>query len=152
MSSYCVFPCIDAERHLEFRGVGNDVVSRLNVNIYLLISLVQIQIQYFSKSIKTEKSKLRILRKPAIIEFNFFHLVWKGFYICQKYNVFLLKRNKQAQTIYAFSRRFYPKRLTVHSGYTFFVSMCSLGIEPTTFCAANAMLYHWATGSPDEKK
>ncbi len=23
--------------------------------------------------------------------------------------------------------------------------MCSLGIEPTTFCAANAMLYHWAT-------
>ncbi len=26
--------------------------------------------------------------------------------------------------IYAFSRRFYPKQLTVHSGYTFFVSMC----------------------------
>ncbi len=26
--------------------------------------------------------------------------------------------------IYAFSRRFYPKRITVHSGYTFFVSMC----------------------------
>ncbi len=26
--------------------------------------------------------------------------------------------------------------------------MCSLGIEPTTFCAANAMLYHWATGTP----
>ncbi len=26
--------------------------------------------------------------------------------------------------IYAFSKRFYPKRLTVHSGYTFFVSMC----------------------------
>ncbi len=25
---------------------------------------------------------------------------------------------------------FNPKRLTVHSGYTFFVSMCSLGIEP----------------------
>ncbi len=24
----------------------------------------------------------------------------------------------------------------------FFVSMCSLGIEPTTFCTANAMLYH----------
>ncbi len=35
--------------------------------------------------------------------------------------------------IYAFSRHFYPKRLTVHSGYIFFVSMCSLGIEPTTF-------------------
>ncbi len=23
--------------------------------------------------------------------------------------------------------------------------MCSLGIEPTTFCAADAILYHWAT-------
>ncbi len=50
--------------------------------------------------------------------------------------------------IYAFSRRFYPKRLTVHSGYTFFVNFfCSLGFEPTTFCAANAVLYHWATGT-----
>ncbi len=26
--------------------------------------------------------------------------------------------------IYAFSRRFYPKLLTVHSGYTCFISMC----------------------------
>ncbi len=25
--------------------------------------------------------------------------------------------------------------------------VCSLGIEPTTFCAANAMLYYWATGT-----
>ncbi len=31
--------------------------------------------------------------------------------------------------IYAFSGRFYPKRLTVQSGYTFFCQyMCSLGI------------------------
>ncbi len=50
--------------------------------------------------------------------------------------------------IYAFSRRFYPKRLTVHPGYTLFDHYaCSLGIEPTTFCTANAMLYHWATGT-----
>ncbi len=30
------------------------------------------------------------------------------------------------------------------------VNMCHvgfLGIEPTTFSAANAMLYHWATGT-----
>ncbi len=48
--------------------------------------------------------------------------------------------------IYAFSRRFYPKRLTIHSGYTFFYPyLCSLGIKPTTFCAANTMLYYWAT-------
>ncbi len=26
--------------------------------------------------------------------------------------------------IYAFSRRFYPKQLTVHSGYTFVLSVC----------------------------
>ncbi len=52
-----------------------------------------------------------------------------------------------------FIRRFYPKRLTVHSGYTFFCQyVCSLGIEPTTFCAANAMLYHWATGTGDRNR
>ncbi len=45
--------------------------------------------------------------------------------------------------IYAFSRRFYPKRLTVHLGYTLFYHyVCSLGIDHTTFCAANAILYH----------
>ncbi len=49
--------------------------------------------------------------------------------------------------IYAFSRRFYPKRLTIAFRlYIFFYQyLCSLGIEPTTFCAADAMLYHWAT-------
>ncbi len=30
----------------------------------------------------------------------------------------------------------------VHSGYTFCQYVCSLGIEPITFCAANTMLYH----------
>ncbi len=29
--------------------------------------------------------------------------------------------------------------------YIFYHYVRSLGIEPTTFCAANAMLYHWAT-------
>ncbi len=48
--------------------------------------------------------------------------------------------------VYAFSRRFYPKRLTVYSGYTFFVSMCSLGIEPTTF----ALLTQCSTTEPQE--
>ncbi len=31
--------------------------------------------------------------------------------------------------------------------YIFCQYVCSLGFEPTTFCAANAMLYHWATGT-----
>ncbi len=53
---------------------------------------------------------------------------------------------KQAQT-FTFSRHFYPKQLTVHSGYTFFfVSMCSLGIEPTTF----ALLTQCSTTEPQE--
>ncbi len=50
--------------------------------------------------------------------------------------------------IYAFSRRFYPKRLTVHLGYTFFVSMCSLGIEPTTF----ALLTQCSTTEPQDQR
>ncbi len=39
---------------------------------------------------------------------------------------------------------FIQSDLQLHSGYTFFISIsvCSLGIEPTTFCAADAMLYH----------
>ncbi len=50
--------------------------------------------------------------------------------------------------INAFSRRFNPKRLTEHSGYTFICQyVCSLGIEPTTFYVTNMMLYHWATGT-----
>ncbi len=50
--------------------------------------------------------------------------------------------------IYAFSRRFYPKRLTVHSGWIFFVSMCVFpGNRTHNLCAANAMLYHWAPAS-----
>ncbi len=46
---------------------------------------------------------------------------------------------------FTFSGRFYPKRLTVQIIMVFYPYVCSLGIEPTTFCAANAMLYHWAT-------
>ncbi len=51
--------------------------------------------------------------------------------------------------IYAFSRRFYPKRLTVNSGYTCFCQyMCFLGIEPTTF----ALLTQCSTTEPQEHK
>ncbi len=45
--------------------------------------------------------------------------------------------------IYAFSRRFYPKRLTVHSGYTLFLVHVFPGNWTHNLCAANAMLYHW---------
>ncbi len=43
--------------------------------------------------------------------------------------------------IYAFSRRFYPKRLTAHSGYTFVLSVCVFpGNQTHNLCTANAML------------
>ncbi len=43
--------------------------------------------------------------------------------------------------IYAFSRRFYPKRLTVHSVYTFVLSVCVFpGNRTHNLYAANAML------------
>ncbi len=42
--------------------------------------------------------------------------------------------------IYTFSRRFYPKRLIVHSGYTFVLSVCVFpGNRTHSLCAANAM-------------
>ncbi len=50
--------------------------------------------------------------------------------------------------LHTFTRRFYPKRLTVHSDYTFFCQyMCSLGIEPTTFALLTQCSNHWATGT-----
>ncbi len=89
----------------------------------------------------------------------FMYLVYIYIYI-YIYGFFPLDRNSNRRLpsleiqsrhyiyIYAFSRHFYPKRLTVQSGHNFFCQYaCSLGIEPTTFCAANAMLYHWDTGT-----
>ncbi len=41
---------------------------------------------------------------------------------------------------------FFQSDLQVHSGYTFIVSMCSLGIEPTTF----ELLTQCSTTEPQE--
>ncbi len=50
--------------------------------------------------------------------------------------------------IYAFSRRFYPKRLTVHSGYTFIVSVCvSWELNPQPI----ALLTQCSTTEPQEQ-
>ncbi len=50
--------------------------------------------------------------------------------------------------IYAFSRRFYPKRLTVHSSYsfTFYQLLLSLGIEPMILALLAPCSTIWATG------
>ncbi len=75
------------------------------------------------------------------------------YFFAQLYLVWLLKRIWYIY-IYAFSRRFYPKRLTVHSGYTFIqmtiLSVCVfLGNRTHNLCAANAMLL---TTEPQEHK
>ncbi len=44
--------------------------------------------------------------------------------------------------IYAFIQSDLQCIQAIHFFYQY---VCSLGIEPTTCCAANAMLYHWAT-------
>ncbi len=51
--------------------------------------------------------------------------------------------------IYAFSRRFYPKRLTVHSGYTCFITMCvPWELNPQPF----ALLTQCSTTEPQDHK
>ncbi len=48
---------------------------------------------------------------------------------------------------FTFIRCFYPKWLTVHSGYTYFLSVYVFpGNRTHNLCAANAMLNHRATG------
>ncbi len=64
---------------------------------------------------------------------------------------FALERSENFNSIYiyiyAFSRRFYPKRLTVHSGYTFFISMCvPWELNPRPF----ALLTQCSTTEPQE--
>ncbi len=50
--------------------------------------------------------------------------------------------------IYAFSRRFYPKRLTLHSSYSFTFNqlLLSLGIEPMILALLAPCSTIWATG------
>ncbi len=52
--------------------------------------------------------------------------------------------------IYAFSRRFYPKRLTLHSSYSFTFDqlLLSLGIEPMILALLAPCSTIWATGKP----
>ncbi len=52
--------------------------------------------------------------------------------------------------IYAFSRRFYPKRLTLHSSYsfTFYQLLLPLGIEPMILALLVPCSTIWATGKP----
>ncbi len=49
--------------------------------------------------------------------------------------------------IYAFSRRFYPKRLRLYFILIFLSVHVFPGNRTHNLCAANAMLYHWTTGT-----
>ncbi len=53
-----------------------------------------------------------------------------------------------AGVIYIYALHYILSKAT-YSAFRLYIYqyVCSLGIEPTIFCAANAMLYHWATGT-----
>ncbi len=62
-----------------------------------------------------------------------------------------IMRKKRIAYIYAFSRRFYPKRLTLHSNYSFqifffYQLLLSLGIEPMILALLVPCSTSWATG------
>ncbi len=70
------------------------------------------------------------------------------------YFCFICKKNKTMKFtftfyIYAFSRRFYPKRLTLHSSYSFTFDqlLLSLGIEPMILALLAPCSTTWATGN-----
>ncbi len=61
--------------------------------------------------------------------------------VCDSTTGACIKVNTNTHTHLHLCRRFYPKRLTVHSGYTFVLSVCVFpGIWTHNLCAANAML------------
>ncbi len=60
-------------------------------------------------------------------------------------NNFLFFRHRHYT--YAFSRCFESDLQCIQAIHFFYQYVCSLGIEPMSFCTANAMLYHWATGT-----
>ncbi len=66
-------------------------------------------------------------------------------WICKKMRMF-----KKTGLHLAFSRRFYPKRLTLHSSYsfTFYQLLLSLGIEPMILALLAPCSTIWATGKP----
>ncbi len=73
-------------------------------------------------------------------------IICHGYKILISGNVILTRGNVYIY-IYAFSRWFYPKRLTVNSVYNFICPyVCSLGIDPQTF----VLLTQCSTTEPQE--
>ncbi len=73
--------------------------------------------------------------------------VWAVSFIWSDYNFVCIGMEGTFTDIYAFSRRFYPKRLTLHSGYTFIIIMCvPWELNPQPF----ALLTQCSTTEPQE--
>ncbi len=105
----------------------------------------------FIRSVLLEKWKKQSLYKILAYN-NFVGYLYFGNITMYTFNVTLQLNATYLKIyicIYVFSRHFYPKRLTVHSGYTFSCQyLCSLGFEPTTF----VLLKHCSTTEPHEHK
>ncbi len=88
---------------------------------------------------------------PFLNIYNFFYIkdVLCIYIITVKYKQYTALIFFNNIYMYAFSRRFYPKRLTVHSDYTFFISMCvPWELNPQPF----ALLTQCSTTEPQEHK
>ncbi len=76
----------------------------------------------------------------------FFSEMWKLWIIAYQLLPYHLYNDSSLH--FTFSRRFYPKRLTVHSSYNFFVHMCvPWELNPQPFALLMQCSNHWATGT-----
>ncbi len=84
---------------------------------------------------------------------------WEPCYLQEMHCILILSPTKLRDYMHAlhlciaFSRRFYPKRLTLHSSYSFTFDqlLLSLGIEPMILALLAPCSTIWATGKPVER-
>ncbi len=89
-----------------------------------------------SKCISPETERLNVILEYSRGKTEFINIFWRNTHIT--YYIY----------IYAFSRCFYPKRLTVHSGYTCFITMCvPWELNPQPF----ALLTQCSTTEPQDQ-
>ncbi len=115
-----------------------------------IVTLIFPTLSLTSGLVQILKGMVHPKMKNRLLALMLFQHVWLS-YFCATQNIFWRMKVSGVQNIYiciyAFSRRFYPKRLAVHSGYTFFISMCvPWELNPRPF----ALLTQCSTTEPQE--
>ncbi len=108
-------------KYLIYFGIFKGEESTLKLRLKVIVTK-----RYLSRFQWTWLRCISVLSRPEIILVLYFDYIY----------------------IYAFSRRFYPKRLTLHSSYsfTFYQLLLSLGIEPMILALLAPCSTIWATG------